>query len=319
MMTAEATADPERGTMPKVVRTADEKRLDKNEQERLRRAALTPARKEEERAKQKVRTAGYSEVLKDLKAACVRIEPPIAGCRTPAALAGHFAGDGCASPERMSISSATADVVYAAKDVWGGSVCRAHARGHQYQWRLSYGSARQVVEEALLPYAWGKQQQLREWLDDRNPDVMSALKLVPPVIDMGPAIRDGVIDQIVGGFLGSDGSVGTVGYKNTFRPRVEFSQKFREILDVIHSNFPGSGGGVKAAQSTLNGKTHDSFVLVYTNVAAMDFIRRVEPYVTTSYKRSICHAILNMPKADIELQKTVWGLKMSYKDLPPAK
>ena len=60
-------------------------------------------------------------------------------------------------------------------------------------------------------------------------------------------------------------------------------------------------------------------MLRYRNVAAMDLIRRVEPYVTVGYKRSICHAILNMPKADIELQKMVWGLQMCYKDLPPAK
>ena len=307
-MTAEA-ADPERSTMPKV----DEKRLRKTEQERLRYAALTQAEKEELLAKKKTYNAGYSEVKKDLKAACIRIEPPIEGCRTLAALAGHFAGDGCADPKRMTISSATADVVYAAKDVWGGSVCRTC--GHHYYWTLSKGQARQVVEETLLPYAWGKQEQFREWLDDRDPDVMSALKLVPPVIDMGPAIRDGVIDQIVGGFLGSDGSVSVEGSKNVFRPYVRFSQKFREILDVINSNFPGSPG-VKAVQSTLNGKTHHSFRLVYTNVAAMDFIRRVEPYVTASYKRSICHAILTMPP-DIELQKMVWGLQMCHKDLPP--
>jgi hypothetical protein len=279
---------------------------------------LTPAKREEVLAKQKTQKAGYSEVLKDLKAACIRIEPTIEGCRNPAALAGHFAGDGCASPEHMRISSATADVVYAAKDVWGGRVNRAHTSGHQYTWNLSHGQARQVVEEALLPYAWGKQEQFREWLDDRDPKVMSALKLVPPVIDMGPAIRDSVIDQIIGGFLGSDGTVGVQGSKNKFRPRVEFGQKFREILDIIHSNFPGSSG-VKATQKTLNGKTHHGFVLRYTNEAAMDFIRRVEPYVTASYKRSICHAILNMPEADIELQKTVWGLQMCYKDLPPAK
>jgi hypothetical protein len=277
---------------------------------------LTPAEKEEVHAQANIYTAKYRKVLKDLKTACVRIEPTIEGCRTPAALAGHFAGDGCASPESMSISSATADVVYAAKAVWGGTVSRGHTLGHQYQWCLSHGQARQVVEKALLPYAWGKQAQLCEWLDDRDPKVMSALKLVPPVINMEPAIRDGVIDQIVGGFLGADGSVKLDGYNKTFRPCVVFAQKFREILDVIHSNFPGSPG-VKATQGTRNGKTHHAFSLKYTNVAAMALIRRVEPYVTASYKRSICRAILTMPP-DIELRKMVWGLQMCYKDRPPS-
>ena len=143
------------------------------------------------------------------------------------------------------------------------------------------------------------------------------MKRVPPVIDMEPAIRDGVIDVIVGGFLGADGSVGLDGYKNVFRPRVQFSQKFREILDVIHSNFQGSSG-VKAVQKKeKNGKIHHGFLLSYTNVAAMNLIRRVEPYVTASYKRSICRAILTMPP-DIEIRKMVCGLQMCYKDLPPS-
>ena len=314
MVTMVATAaDPDR-TMPKVIRTAEEKRLHENEQARLRRAALTQAEKEEVHAKQKTLRVGYAAVLKAEKAKCVRIEPTVEGCKLSAAIAGHVGGDGCVCPDRMAISSATADVVYAAKDIWGGYVYRKHTRGHQYEWRLSYGSALLAVEE-LLPYAWGKQAQLREWLGERNPEVMSALKLVPPVIDMGPAIRDNVIDQIVGGFLGADGHVGLNGWKNVFRPRVDFAQKFRPILDVIHDNFPGSPG-VKAIQGVRNGKTHHAFRLEYQNEAAMTLIRRVEPYVTASYKRSICRAILTMPP-DIELRKRVWGLQMCYKDLPP--
>ena len=300
--------------MPKVVRTAEEKRLHDNEQARLRHAALTQAEKEEVAAKDKTLRAGYSAVLKAEKAKCVRIEPTVEGCKLSAAMAGHVGGDGCVRPRVITISSATADVVYAAKDIWGGYVYRKHTRGHQYEWRLSYGSALLAVEE-LLPYAWGKQAQLREWLGERRPEVMSALKLVPPVIDMGPAIRDNVIDQIVGGFLGADGHVGLQGNKNVFRPCVQFGQKFRPILDVIHDNFPGSPG-VKAIQGVRNGKTHHAFRLDYQNGAAMDLIRRVEPYVTASYKRSICHAILTMPP-DIELRKRVWGLQMCYKDLPP--
>ena len=300
--------------MPKVVRTAEEKRLRRKEQDACRYSALTPARKEALLAQNRATAAAYALVLKDLKSKCVRIEPTVEGCKLSAALAGHIGGDGSIRPEDVRISSATADVVYAAKAEWGGSVCR-RTRDHQYYWTLSKGHARQVVEEVLLPYAWGKQEQAREWLDKRRPEVLSAMKRVPPVINMEPAIRDGVIDQIVGGFLGSDGSVRLQGHKDTFRPRVFFSQKFREILDVIHSNFPGSSG-VKATQSILNGKTHHGFRLTYTNVDAMALIRRVEPYVTASYKRSICRAILTMPP-DIELQKKVWGLQMCFKDLPP--
>ena len=301
-------ADPDR-TMPKVVRTAEEKRLLYNEQKRLRYAALTQAEEEV----LEIRRAGYAAVLKAEKAKCVRIEPTVEGCKLSAAMAGHVGGDGCVRPRVITISSATADVVYAAKDKWGGSVSR-QTHSHQYTWYLSHGQALLAVEELLL-YAWGKQAQLREWLGERRPEVMSALKLVPPVIDMGPAIRDNVIDQIVGGFLGADGHVGLNGWKNVFRPRVHFAQKFRPILDVIHDNFPGSPG-VKAIQGVRNGKTHHAFRLDYQNGAAMDLIRRVEPYVTASYKRSICHAILTMPP-DIELRKRVWGLQMCYKDLPP--
>jgi len=93
MMTAEAAAaDPERSTMPKVVRTTDEKRLDKSEQDRRRYAALTPAKKEEVRARTKTRNAGYNQVLKNLKAPCIRIEPPIKGsCRVADVLQGPSA------------------------------------------------------------------------------------------------------------------------------------------------------------------------------------------------------------------------------------
>ena len=58
MVTMVATAaDPDR-TMPKVIRTAEEKRLHDNEQARLRYAALTQAEKEEVAAKNKTLRVG---------------------------------------------------------------------------------------------------------------------------------------------------------------------------------------------------------------------------------------------------------------------
>lgn len=139
------------------------------------------------------------------------------------------------------------------------------------------------------------------------------MKLSEPVIDPSIALGEGVFDQIVGGFLGSDGNVHVRGTE-TYRPVVVFAQKHRQLLDLIKTYFAGGQEIVECWNSaTRDGVKHKSFRLEYKNKSAMDLLRRIEPYVTVGYKRSICHAILDMlPNED--LQKTVWGLQKASKE-----
>ena len=265
-------------------------------------------KKDNERRQQQ--RAEMKPVLKEEKNECARVDPFVSGSDTIAALAGHFAGDGCVRPESLRVISATSDVTDAFKRVFGGTCCRS-ARGY-FTWCLSYGSAREAAQ-ALLPYAFGKQEQIQEWLGSRCGTLIAAMKLVEPVIDPTVALREGVFDQIIGGFLGSDGNVHVRGIE-TYRPVVVFAQKHRQLLDLIKNHFTGGTEVVECSTSaTRGGKKHSSFRLEYKNAAAMELIRRIEPYVTVGYKRSICHAILNMaPNKD--LQKMVWGLQKASKD-----
>ena len=273
--------------------------------------AAHAALKEKDNARHQRERAALAPTRKQLKDSCVRIEPPVTGGWTVASLAGHFAGDGCVRPGSLKVLSATKDVTNAFKDVFGGRIYECN-RGY-FTWTLPDASARPAVE-ALLPYTWGKQEQLREWLGGCRPELMSSLKHTVPVIDMEPAIRDGVIDEIVGGFLGSDGNVHVRGI-DTFRPIVVFAQKYRPILDAIHDNFAGGQRVIPVeTRATPDGELKPSFRLEYKGAPAMDLIRRVEPYVTVAYKRSICRAILDMAP-DLDLQKMVWGLQKASKDV----
>lgn len=266
--------------------------------------------KEKDREYRKKQRTEKLPVFKQDKAECVRIEPFVSGADTIIALAGHFAGDGCVRPESLRVLSATRDVTSAFQRVFGGnvSVCK---RGY-FTWCLSYGSARDAAS-ILLPYALGKQEQLQEFLGMRRDSQIREMKAVEPAIMTGSAFHGNVFDQFVGGFLGSDGNVHVRGIE-TFRPVVVFGQKYRQILDLIKENFPGGTEVVECWTAPRRGEQKKkSFRVEYKNVPAMDLIRRVEPYVTASYKRSICRAILEMPP-DKNLQRMVWGLQKASKD-----
>ena len=259
-------------------------------------------------ARARAASAMQRDRMGKIKRAAARREPTVGIQPTVASLAGHFAGDGCvlSSGHGLNVLSATLDVTKALERQFGGSVRKSR---EYFVWRLPR-QASLVAALELLPYAWGKQDQLSEFLGARRADVLAAMKAVPSAVDDSA----GLAEEVVAGFLGADGHVTVRGTVAVFSPYIVFSQKHRPVLDAIALHFPGGSrvGDYMASCQTGVFHTHQ---LSYSGAAAAELIRRVEPFVTVSYKRSICRAILDMPR-DQALAEHVWGLLKANKDLP---
>lgn len=237
-----------------------------------------------------------------------RREPVVALQPTTASLAGHFSGDGCVFSDCSGISvvCATQDSVCAFRDFF--RVGRIRVTCGCYVWRVGRREGGRVAT-AILPFALGKQEQLAEFLGQKRKHVLQSLKRSEPLLDTSY----GRIEEVVGGFLGSDGHITVRGLGDRKHPYVVYGQKYRAILDTIAENFPG-GSRVTKCRPVCNGKRFEAYRLSYSGAAAMEMLRRVEPFITSAFKREIAREILHRTPCDPILCERVWGLAKANKD-----